>query len=83
MNPKVLLLFLQLSRITQRQLAKMLNVSQATVFNWTKGIHEMKYTHYESLVDLIGEHNVFLLEAQAGSNEVIATDLKKRLKERL
>ncbi|MGG1150988.1 transcriptional regulator [Bacillus wiedmannii] len=83
MNPKVLSLFLQLSGIAQHQLAKMLNVSQATVFNWTKGIHEMKYTHYESLVDLIGEHNVFLLEARAGSNEVIAADLKKRLKERL
>ncbi|HHT7153935.1 helix-turn-helix transcriptional regulator [Bacillus cereus] len=83
MNPKVLSLFLQLSGISQHQLAKMLNVSQATVFNWTRGIHEMKYTHYESLVDLIGEHNVFLLEAQAGSNEVIAADLKKRLKERL
>ncbi|WP_371399454.1 helix-turn-helix domain-containing protein [Bacillus toyonensis] len=79
MNPKVLLLFLQLSGITQQRLAEILGVSQATVFNWTKGTYEMKPTHYEALVDLIGEHNVFLLEAQSGSNEFIAADLKRRI----
>ncbi|EJS58128.1 TPA: transcriptional regulator [Bacillus thuringiensis] len=83
MNPKVLSLFLQLSGITQRQLAKMLTVSQATVFNWTIGKYEMKRNNYNDLVDIIGEHNIFLLEVQAGSNEAISNDLKRRIKERL
>ncbi|NRQ69064.1 transcriptional regulator [Bacillus cereus] len=83
MNPKVLSLFLQLSGITQRQLAKMLKVSQATVFNWTIGKHEMKCNNYNDLVDIIGEHNIFLLEVQVGSNEAISNVLKRRIKERL
>ncbi|AND10420.1 transcriptional regulator [Bacillus thuringiensis] len=83
MNPKVLSLFLQLSGITQRQLAKMLKVSQATVFNWTIGKYEMKRSNYNDLVDIIGEHNIFLLEVQAGSNEAISNDLKLRIKEQL
>ncbi|HDR4560933.1 helix-turn-helix domain-containing protein [Bacillus cereus] len=83
MNPNILRIFMELADVSQHQLAQLLGVHQTTVSAWLVERHKMSKQHTDKLTQIIGEHNVFLLEVHNGSMQVISKDLKRRLEGRV
>lgn len=83
MNPNILRLFMELAKISQHQLAQLLGVHQTTVSAWLVERYKIPKLHSDKLTEIIGEHNVFLLDVHNGSMQVISKDLKKRLEGRV
>ncbi|PEJ33635.1 helix-turn-helix domain-containing protein [Bacillus wiedmannii] len=74
---------MELANISQQQLAKLLNVSQATISAWSSGLYNMPSYHVDKLTEIVGEQNIFLIQMHSGSTQAISEDLQKRMKGRV
>ncbi|KAA0747498.1 transcriptional regulator [Bacillus sp. AY3-1] len=76
----LLVLILKLAQITQFELANLLGTTQASVSRYISGDQKLPSEKAELLTQIIGEHNLFLLQTFDGSMIAIGNDLEKRMK---
>ncbi|PEB80280.1 transcriptional regulator [Bacillus cereus] len=79
MNPSTLRLLIELANINQYQLAELLGVHQTTISVWLTEKCSIPKRHNEKLTQIIGEHNVFLLNTFNGDLEKVGADIRERL----
>ncbi|OUB71857.1 helix-turn-helix domain-containing protein [Bacillus thuringiensis] len=79
-SPQVIAMILTLSKVKQNDLANLLGTTQASVSRYISGEQKIPQEQAEILRDLVGDHNLFLLQAFDGSMIAIGGDLQKRMR---
>ncbi|MGF9987645.1 transcriptional regulator [Bacillus mycoides] len=79
-SPQVIAMIVTLAKIKQLDLANLLGTTQASVSRYISGEQKIPPKQAAILKDLVGEHNLFLLQAFDGSMIAISDDLQKRMR---
>ncbi|WP_421728625.1 helix-turn-helix domain-containing protein [Bacillus tropicus] len=78
---RILSLILSISALTQHEVAEKIGVTQAALSRYISGQREIPHEVAIKIMNLIGDHNLFLIKAFDSGLNVVGADIRKRMNE--